>query len=45
MKTLEQYKAEQMENENFAKVYEEIQPELNEVRTIVEEGPLQNMTP
>lgn len=45
MKTLEQYKAEQMENENFAKAYEDIQPELNEIRIIVEEGTLQNMTP
>lgn len=45
MKTLEQYKAEQMENENFAKAYEDVQSELNEIRTIIEEGTSQNMTP
>ena len=45
MKTLEQYKAEQMKNDDFAKAYEDVQSELNEIRTIVEAGASQNMTP
>lgn len=30
MKTLKEYKKEQMGNENFAKEYKEIQPELEQ---------------
>ena len=35
MKTLQKYKNEQMKNPEFAKAYEEIQPEMNVIRAIV----------
>ena len=34
MKTLQQLKNEQMKNPDFAKAYEEIQPEMNVIRAI-----------
>ena len=36
MKTLQKYKNEQMKNPEFAKAYEEIQPEMNVIRAIVQ---------
>ena len=44
MKTLQQLKNEQMKNPDFAKSYEEIQPEMNVIRAIVEARALRNMT-
>lgn len=44
MKTLQQLKNEQMKNPDFAKAYEEIQPEMNVIRAIVEARALRNMT-
>lgn len=45
MKTLEQYKTEQMKNENFAKAYEDVQSELNEIRANIEADSSRKMTP
>ena len=36
MKTIDQYVAEQMEDPEFVKAYEEIQPEMSVIRAIVE---------
>lgn len=44
MKTLKQYKDEQMQNPEFANEYEAIQPELDVIRAIVEARTSQNMT-
>ena len=44
MKTLRQLKNEQMKNPEFAKAYEEIQPEMNVIRAIVDARALRNMT-
>ena len=44
MKTLQQLKNEQMKNPEFAKAYEEIQPEMNVIRAIVDARALRNMT-
>ncbi len=44
MKTLQQVKAEQMENPAFAKEYEAIQPEMDVIRAIVEARTSQNLT-
>lgn len=44
MKTLKEYKKEQMDNEDFAKEYKEIQPELDIIRAIVEARTSQNLT-
>lgn len=44
MKTLKEYKKEQMGNEDFAKEYKEIQPELDIIRAIVEARTSQNLT-
>ena len=44
MKTLQQLKNEQMKNPDFAKAYEEIQPEMNVIRAIVDARALRNMT-
>lgn len=44
MKTLKEYKKEQMNNEDFAKEYKEIQPELDIIRAIVEARTSQNLT-
>ena len=44
MKTLQQVKAEQMENPAFAKEYEAIQPEMDVIKAIVEARTSQNLT-
>lgn len=44
MKTLKQYKDEQMKDSAFAKEYEAIQPEMDVIRAIVEARMSQNMT-
>lgn len=44
MKTLKQYKKEQMKNPEFAQAYEEIQPEMNIIRAMVDARLLRNMT-
>ena len=44
MKTLKEYKKEQMDNEDFAKEYKEIQPELDIIRAIVKARTSQNLT-
>ncbi len=44
MKTLQQVKAEQMENPAFAKEYEAIQPEMVVIRAIVEARTSKNLT-
>lgn len=44
MKTLKQYKDEQMKNEKFANEYDAIQPELDVIRAIVDARTSQNMT-
>ena len=44
MKTLKEYKKEQINNEDFAKEYKEIQPELDIIRAIVEARTSQNLT-
>ena len=36
MKSLKQFKEEQMKNADFVKEYEDIQPELDVIRAIVE---------
>lgn len=45
MKTLQQVKAEQMENPAFAKEYEAIQPEMVVIRAIVERQELLKTSP
>ena len=44
MKTLSQYKDEQMEDAAFAKEYEAIQPEMDVIRAIVDARTSQNIT-
>ena len=44
MKTLSQYKDEQMKDAAFAKEYEAIQPEMDVIRAIVEARTSQNIT-
>ncbi len=44
MKTLEQYKKEQMQDSNFVKEYNAIQPEMNVIRAIVDARISQNLT-
>ena len=44
MKTLQQVKAEQMQDPVFAKEYEAIQPEMDVIRAIVEARTSQNLT-
>lgn len=44
MKTLKQYKKEQMKNPEFAQAYEEIQPEMNIIRAMVDARLSRNMT-
>lgn len=44
MRTLKELKAEQMNNPEFAKAYEEIQPEMNVVRAIIDARTFRNMT-
>ena len=44
MKTLQQFKEEQMKDLAFAKEYEAIQPEMDVIRAIVDARTSQNMT-
>ena len=44
MKTLQQFKEEQMKDLAFAKEYEAIQPEMDIIRAIVDARTSQNMT-
>ena len=44
MKTLQQVKAEQMQDPVFAEEYERIQPEMDVIRAIVEARTSQNLT-
>ncbi len=44
MKTLKEYKDEQLKDSSFAKEYEAIQPEMDVIRAIVEARMSQNMT-
>lgn len=44
MRTLKDYKEEQMQNPEFARAYDEIQPELDVIRAIVNARNLQNLT-
>lgn len=44
MKTLQQVKAEQMQDPAFAKEYEAIQPEMDVIKAIVEARTSQNLT-
>ena len=44
MKTLEQYKKEQMQDSTFVKEYNAIQPEMNVIRAIVDARISQNLT-
>lgn len=43
--TLREYKAEKMKDPEFAKAYEEVQPEINVIRAIIEAGATQHRTP
>lgn len=44
MKSLKQFKNEQMQKEEFVRAYEEIQPELDVIKAIVEARTSQNLT-
>ena len=44
MKSLKQYKEMQMENPEFVKEYESIQPEMEVIRAIIEARTSQNIT-
>ena len=44
MKSLKQYKEIQMENPEFVKEYESIQPEMDVIRAIIEARTSQNIT-
>ena len=44
MKALKELKAEQMKNPEFAKAYEEIQPEMDVIRAIIDARTFRNMT-
>jgi transcriptional regulator, XRE family len=44
MKTLKEYKEEQMQDAEFVKEYEAIQPELDVIRAIVDARTSKNMT-
>ena len=44
MKSLKQYKEMQMENPEFVKEYESIQPEMDVIRAIIESRTSQNIT-
>ena len=44
MKTLKQFKSEQMQDEKFVREYEKIQPELDVIRAIVDARTSQNLT-
>ena len=42
--TFDEYKKEQLKDPEFAKAYDEIQPEMNIIRAIIQEGISQNLT-
>lgn len=42
--TLKEYKANRMKNPDFAKAYEDVQPEMNVIRAIIDARISQNMT-
>lgn len=42
--TLQEYKKEKMKEPGFAKAYEEVQPELNVIRAMIEARTSQNLT-
>ena len=42
--TLKEYKTNRMKNPDFAKAYEEVQPEMNVIRAIIDARISQNMT-
>ena len=42
--TLKEYKAKKMQDPEFSKVYEEIQPEMNIIRAIIDARTSQNLT-
>ncbi len=42
--TLKEYKSKRMKNPSFAQAYEEIQPEMNVIRAIIDARISQNMT-
>ena len=42
--TLKEYKANRMKSPDFAKAYEEVQPEMNVIRAIIDARISQNMT-
>ena len=44
MKSLKQYKETQMENPEFVREYESIQPEMDVIRAIIEARTSQNIT-
>lgn len=44
MKTLDQYMEEQLQNEEFKKEWENIQPEMDVIRALVEARTSQNLT-
>ncbi len=44
MKTLKQFKVEQMQDQKFVREYEKIQPELDIIRAIVDARTSQNLT-
>ena len=44
MKTLNNMLSEQLEDEEFSKEYEAIQPEMDVIRTIVDDSSSQNLT-
>lgn len=44
MKSLQEFKAEQMKNPEFAKAYEELKPEMSVIRAIVDARISQNLT-
>ncbi len=44
MKTLNEYMAEQMRNPEFVKEYEQIQPEMDVIRAMIEARTSQNLT-
>ncbi len=43
MKTINEYRAEQMSDPDFARAYEDIQPEMNAIRATVEAGTSRNL--
>ena len=44
MMALEQFMEDQMKDPEFAKAYEEVQPDMNVIRAIVEARTSQNLT-